>query len=141
MGILKEFKEFALKGNVIDMAVGIIIGAAFGKIVSSMVQDVLMPPLGVIIGGVDFSDKQIVLKEAVAASEGVKAVPASVLKYGVFINEVITFLIVAIAVFILVKAINTARKKFEKEQAAAPPPGPTPDQKLLMEIRDAIKAR
>jgi large conductance mechanosensitive channel len=141
MGIIKEFREFALKGNVIDMAVGIIIGAAFGKIVSSMVNDVLMPPLGVLIGGVDFSDKQIILREAIPASEGVKAVPASVLKYGVFINEMITFIIVALAVFILIKAINTARKRFEKEKEAAPPPGPTPDQKLLMEIRDAIKAK
>jgi large conductance mechanosensitive channel len=141
MGILKEFKEFALKGNVVDMAVGFIIGAAFGKIVSSMVNDVLMPPLGVVIGGVDFSDKQIVLRDAVVASEGVKAVPASVLKYGVFINEIINFLIVAIAVFILIKAINTARKKFEKEKEAAPPPGPTNEEKLLMEIRDAIKAK
>ena len=140
MGIFKEFREFALKGNVIDMAVGIIIGAAFTKIVSSMVNDVLMPPLGVLIGGVDFSDKLIVLRDAIPESEGVKAVPASVLKYGVFINEVITFLIVAVAVFILVKAINTARKRFEKQQEAVPP-GPTVDQKLLMEIRDAIKAK
>jgi len=143
MGIIKEFKEFALKGNVIDMAVGIIIGAAFGKIVASMVNDVLMPPLGLLMGGVDFSDKQVVLKDAVVAdaAAGVKAHPAVVLKYGVFINEIITFLIVAIAVFILIKAINTARKKFEKQAEAVPPPGPTPDQKLLAEIRDAIKAQ
>jgi large conductance mechanosensitive channel len=142
MGIIKEFKEFAMRGNVIDMAVGIIIGAAFGKIVSSMVSDVLMPPLGLAMGGVDFSDKAIVLKDAVAANaaEGIKAQPAVVLKYGVFINEVINFLIVAIAVFILIKAINTARKRFEKQQEVAPP-APTTDQKLLMEIRDAIKAR
>jgi large conductance mechanosensitive channel len=140
MGLIKEFREFALRGNVIDMAVGIIIGAAFGKIVTSMVNDVMMPPLGLATGGVDFSDKKIVLKEAVAASEGVKAQPEVVLKYGVFINEVITFTIVAFAVFLLIKAINTARKKFEKQQEIAPA-APTTDQKLLMEIRDALLAR
>jgi large conductance mechanosensitive channel len=141
MGIVKEFKEFALRGNVVDMAVGIIIGAAFGKIVSSMVADVLMPPIGLLLGGVDFSDKAIVLKDAVVAAEGVNAAPAVVLKYGVFINEVINFTIVAIAVFMLVKALNTARRRFEKEKAAAPPPAPTVDQTLLTEIRDAIRAR
>jgi large conductance mechanosensitive channel len=101
-----------------------------------------MPPLGLAMGGVDFSDKAIVLKDAVAADPagGIKAQPAVVLKYGVFINEVINFLIVAIAVFILIKAINTARKRFERQQEVAPP-APTTDQKLLMEIRDAIKAR
>ena len=134
MGIIKEFREFALKGNVIDMAVGIIIGAAFGKIVTSLVNDVMMPPLGMATGGVDFSDKAFVLKEAVGDK------PAVVLKYGVFINEIITFLIVAFAVFLLIKAINTARKRFEKQQEAAPP-GPTVDQKILMEIRDAIIAK
>jgi large conductance mechanosensitive channel len=140
MGFIKEFKEFALRGNVIDMAVGIIIGAAFGKIVSSMVNDVLMPPLGLLIGGVDFSDKAVVLKQAVPAADGVKEQPAVMLKYGVFINEVISFVIVAFAVFLLIKAINTARKRFDKQQEAAPP-APTTDQKLLMEIRDAIKAK
>lgn len=134
MGIVKEFKEFALRGNVIDMAVGIIIGAAFGKIVTSLVNDVMMPPLGLATGGVDFSDKVITLKEAAADK------PAVVLKYGVFINEIITFVIVAFAVFLLIKGINTARKRFEKQQEAAPV-GPTVDQKLLMEIRDELKRR
>jgi len=141
MGIVKEFREFALRGNVVDMAVGIIIGAAFGKIVSSMVADVLMPPIGLLLGGVDFSDKAIVLKNAVAAADGVKESPAVVLKYGVFINEVINFTIVALAVFMLIKAINTARRRFEREKEAAPPPAPTVDQSLLMEIRDAIRSR
>lgn len=141
MSIIKEFREFALRGNVVDMAVGIIIGAAFGKIVSSMVNDVLMPPLGYLIGGVDFSDKQVILKDAVAAAPGLKEHPAVILKYGVFINEMINFAIVAFAVFMLIKMINTARKKFEKQKEAAPPPGPTPDQQLLAEIRDAIKSR
>jgi len=145
VGIIKEFKEFALKGNVVDMAVGIIIGAAFGKIVSSMVGDVLMPPIGLLLGGVDFSDKSLVLKDAVdaatAAAEGVKEAPAVVLKYGVFINEVINFLIVAIAVFILIKMINTARRRFEKEQAPPPPAGPSEEVKLLTQIRDSLARR
>lgn len=139
MGLMKEFREFALKGNVIDMAVGIIIGAAFGKIVSSMVNDVLMPPLGMLLGGVDFSDKMLTLKEA--AADG--STPAVQLKYGMFINEVISFVIVAFAIFIMIKAMNTARKRFEKEQAAAPaaPPAPAADVVLLTEIRDLLAKR
>jgi large conductance mechanosensitive channel len=140
MGIVKEFKEFAMRGNVMDMAVGIIIGAAFSGIVSSFVKDVLMPPLGYLSGGIDFSDKRLVLKDAVAAVEGVtKASPEVSLNYGTFINAVINFLIVAFAIFLLIKAMNTLRRK--EEAAPAPPPGPTPDQKLLAEIRDAIRAR
>jgi large conductance mechanosensitive channel len=132
-----------MRGNVVDMAVGIIIGAAFGAIVSSLVKDVIMPPIGYITGGVDFSDKKWVLKSAVAqnASEGVKAAPEVALNYGTFINAVINFLIVAFAVFLLIKAINTARARFERQKEAPPPPGPTPDQKLLAEIRDAIRAQ
>lgn len=141
MGIIKEFREFALRGNVVDMAVGIIIGAAFGRIVSSMVNDVIMPPIGLLTGGVDFTDKKVLLKEAVPAAEGVKAQPEVVLKYGSFINEVITFIIVAFAVFLLVKAINTARRQFEKEKTPATPPAPTPQETLLREIRDAIRAK
>ena len=135
MGIIKEFKEFAMRGNVIDMAVGIIIGAAFGGIVNSLVKDVLMPPLGLAMGGVDFSNKAIVLKQA---AEGKEAV---VLKYGMFINQIINFLIVAFAIFILIKAINTARKRFEREKEAAAAPAPTLDQQLLMDIRDTLKAK
>jgi len=131
MGLVKEFKEFAMRGNVMDMAVGIIIGAAFGKIISSFVADVLMPPLGLLMGGVDFSDKVLELK----AAEGDK--PAVFLKYGLFVNTVIDFLIVAFAIFLLIKAMNTLKKK----QEAAPPPGPTADQKLLAEIRDAIRSQ
>ncbi len=141
MGIIKEFKEFAMRGNVIDMAVGIIIGAAFGGIVSSLVKDVLMPPLGLAMGGVDFSDKAIVLKDAVAATDAVKAQDAVILKYGMFINQVINFIIVAFAIFIMIKAINTAKRKFEREKEAGSAPAPTTDQKLLMEIRDAIRAK
>jgi large conductance mechanosensitive channel len=141
VGVIKEFKEFALKGNVVDMAVGIIIGAAFGKIVSSLVGDVLMPPIGLLLGGVDFSDKAVVLKDAVVTAEGVEEVPAVALKYGVFINEVINFLIVAFAVFLLIKMINTARKRFEKEQAPPPPAGPSEEVKLLTQIRDSLARR
>jgi large conductance mechanosensitive channel len=140
MGILKEFREFALRGNVVDMAVGIIIGAAFGSIVGSMVKDVLMPPLGLLMGGVDFSDKKVVLKDAVEVAEGVKAQPEVSLNYGVFINEVIKFVIVAFAVFLLIKTINTAKKRFEREQAAAPA-APTRQEVLLAEIRDALRQK
>jgi large conductance mechanosensitive channel len=143
MGLIKEFREFAVKGSVIDLAVGIIIGAAFGKIVSSLVNDVLMPPIGKAIGGVDFSNLFINLSRDMGPFESLaeaKAAGAATLNYGVFVNEVINFLIVAFAVFLLVKAVNTARKRLEK-QAEVHPPAPTLDQKLLTEIRDAIKGR
>ena len=130
---IKEFKEFAMKGNVLDMAIGIIIGAAFGKIVSSLVENVLMPPLGWLMGGVDFSDKMITIRQA---AEGVTAVE---LKYGLFINAVINFLIVALAIFMLVKGINTLKRK----EAAKPEPvhAPTVEETLLTEIRDILKTR
>jgi large conductance mechanosensitive channel len=133
MGILQEFKEFAVKGNMIDMAVGIIIGGAFGTIVKSLVEDVIMPPIGMMLGGVDFSDIKIPLKAAEAGKDAVT------MNIGTFFNNVISFLIVAWAVFMLVKAINELKKRFEKEQAAAPPPGPSSTDKLLMEIRDSLK--
>jgi large conductance mechanosensitive channel len=131
MSILSEFKAFAVKGNVVDMAVGIIIGAAFGKIVSSFVGGVVMPPIGLLIGGVDFSDLAITLK----AAEG--DIPAVVLSYGKFIQTVLDFVIVAFAIFMGVKVIN----RLKREEAAAPaePPAPTKDQELLTEIRDLLK--
>jgi len=131
MSILSEFKAFAVKGNVVDMAVGIIIGAAFGKIVTSFVGDVIMPPIGLLIGGVDFTDLAITLK----AAEG--AAPAVVLSYGKFIQTVLDFVIVAFAIFMGVKVIN----RLKREEAAAPaePPAPTKDQELLTEIRDLLK--
>ena len=131
MSILSEFKAFAVKGNVVDMAVGIIIGAAFGKIVSSFVGDVIMPPIGLLIGGVDFTDLAITLK----AAEG--TAPAVMLSYGKFIQTVLDFLIVAFAIFMGVKVIN----RLKREEAAAPaePPAPTKDQELLTEIRDLLK--
>lgn len=133
MSLLSEFKAFAVKGNVVDMAVGIIIGAAFGKIVSSFVGDVVMPPVGLLVGGVDFSDLAITLK----AAEG--DAPAVVLAYGKFIQTVLDFVIVAFAIFMGVKVIN----KLKREEAAAPevPPAPTKDQELLSEIRDLLKAQ
>lgn len=133
MKVLSEFKDFAVKGNVVDMAVGIIIGAAFGKIVTSFVGDVIMPPIGLLIGGVDFSDLAITLK----AAEG--EIPAVVLSYGKFIQTVLDFAIVAFAIFMGVKAIN----KLKREEAAAPeaPPAPTKDQELLSEIRDLLKSQ
>lgn len=133
MSMLKEFKAFAVKGNVVDMAVGIIIGVAFGKIVSSFVADVLMPPIGMLIGGVDFSNLVITLK---AAEEGVEAVT---LRYGMFIQAVFDFVIVAFAVFMAVKALNSLRKK-EAETPAAPP-APSAQEQLLTEIRDLLKQK
>ncbi|WP_071873243.1 large-conductance mechanosensitive channel protein MscL [Atopomonas hussainii] len=133
MGILNEFKAFAVKGNVVDMAVGIIIGAAFGKIVSSFVGDVVMPPLGLLIGGVDFSDLAITLK----AAEG--DLPAVVMSYGKFIQTVVDFTIVAFAIFMGVKAINRLKK--EEEAAPAAPPAPSAEEKLLSEIRDLLKEK
>ena len=131
MGMMQEFKDFAVKGNVVDMAVGIIIGAAFGKIVSSFVADVIMPPIGVMLGGVDFSNLAIILKEAAGEA------PAVMLSYGKFIQTMIDFTIVAFAIFIAVKAINKMKK--EKEEAPEAPPEPTKEELLLTEIRDLLK--
>lgn len=133
MGMIKEFKEFAVKGNVVDMAVGIIIGAAFGKIVSSLVADVVMPPIGLMLSGVDFSDLAITLK---AASE---SAPAVVISYGKFLQTTIDFLLVAAAVFLLVKGINRLRR--QAEEAPAAPPAPSGEEVLLTEIRDLLKQR
>jgi large conductance mechanosensitive channel len=141
--MFKEFKEFAMKGNVLDMAVGIIIGGAFGTIVSSLVADVVMPPIGLAMGGVDFSNLFLTLKDGAksagpyASLADAKAAGAVTLNYGVFVNSVVSFLIVAFAVFLLVKSVNSMRRT----QPAAPPPGPTPDQALLGEIRDLLKSR
>jgi large conductance mechanosensitive channel len=133
MKMLQEFKQFAMRGNVMDMAIGIIIGAAFGKIISSVVGDVIMPPIGLLLGGVDFSSLAITLKEG---SEGVQPV---LLKYGVFINTVIDFLIIAFAIFMVVKAINAMKKKEEEKPAA--PPAPTKSEVLLEEIRNELRKR
>lgn len=131
MSFIQEFKTFAIKGNVVDMAVGIIIGAAFGEIVTSVVADVMMPPIGLLMGGVDFSDLAIVLKDAVGET------PAVTIGYGKFIQTVLDFTIVAFAVFMLIRGINKLKKK--EEAAPSAPPAPTPEQVLLAEIRDLLK--
>ncbi|WP_411728457.1 large-conductance mechanosensitive channel protein MscL [Methyloglobulus sp.] len=130
MSMLKEFKEFAIQGNMIDMAVGIIVGAAFGKIVSSFVADVVMPPIGVMVGGVDFTKLAVTLKEAAGD------VPAVTLNYGNFIQTLVDFTIVAFAIFMVIKLIN----KLKKAEAAAPPE-PTKEELLLTEIRDLLKSK
>jgi large conductance mechanosensitive channel len=134
--MIKEFREFAVKGNMIDMAVGIIIGGAFGKIVSSLVNDVIMPPLGQLIGGVNFTSLKLTIGSVVEGKD-----PAT-LNYGNFIQTTVDFLIVAWAVFMMVKAINAMKRKEAAAPAApAAPPAPTKDQQLLAEIRDLLKAR
>ncbi len=133
MGLVKEFKTFAMRGNVLDMAVGVIIGAAFGKIVSSLVNDVLMPPIGLLTGGMDFSRLSLSLR---AAGEGVEAVT---LRYGAFINSVIDFVIVAFCVFLLVKAVNAAQR--QAQEAPPAPKAPSEEVVLLTEIRDLLKQR
>ena len=137
--MFKEFKEFAMKGNVLDMAIGVIIGGAFGKIVSSLVSDVLMPPIGLLMGKVDFSSLFLNLSGTPQPSlTAAKAAGAPTLNYGVFLQTVFDFLIIAFVIFMLVKQVN----RFKKEEApAAPPPGPSAQEKLLMEIRDALKER
>jgi large conductance mechanosensitive channel len=133
MSVLKEFKEFAVKGNVIDMAVGIIIGAAFGKIVSSFVGDVIMPPIGVLLGGVDFTNLALTLKDASGD------LPAVIIGYGKFIQTCVDFTIIAFAIFIVIKAINSLKRK--EEETPVEPPKPTVEQELLREIRDLLKER
>ncbi|HHM02914.1 MAG TPA: large-conductance mechanosensitive channel protein MscL [Caldithrix abyssi] len=133
MSMMKEFKDFAVKGNVMDMAVGIIIGGAFGKIVSSFVKDVLMPPIGLLLGDVNFTDLSLVLKEAVGESAAVT------LNYGAFIQNVVDFLIIAFAIFMVVKAMNKMKKK--EEAAPKAPPAPSKEEVLLTEIRDALRQK
>lgn len=131
MSIMQEFKKFAMRGNVVDMAVGIIIGGAFGKIVSSLVADVLMPPIGLLLGNVSFTDLSIVLKEAAGEQAAVT------LNYGMFIQTILDFVIMAFAVFLLIKGINSMKKK--EEEAPAAPPAPSTEEVLLTEIRDILK--
>lgn len=135
--MLKEFQEFALKGNVVDMAVGIIIGGAFGTIVKSLVNDIIMPPIGLLMGGVDFSEIKYVLKP------GTEDVEAVTMNIGLFINSVIAFLIVAWALFLVIKGMNRMREQFEKKEEAAPaePPAPPKEEVLLTEIRDLLKSQ
>ena len=138
--MLKEFREFAMRGSVIDLAVGVIIGAAFGKIVTSLVNDIIMPPIGLLLGGVDFSNFFITLSggEYASLAEAQEA-GAATLNYGLFINTVIQFLIVAFAIFLVIKQINRLRRKQDEAPAEAPPP--PRNEVLLEEIRDAIKSK
>jgi large conductance mechanosensitive channel len=140
--MLKEFKEFAMRGNVMDMAVGIIIGAAFGKIVTSLVADIVMPPIGLLMGNVDFSNLFLNLSmgETYASIAEAEAAGAPIIKYGIFINTVLDFVIVAFAIFLLIRSLN----KLKRKQEAAPPPAPPPpstEEKLLAEIRDLLRAQ
>jgi len=131
MGMMSEFKDFAIKGNVVDMAVGIIVGAAFGKIISSFVEDVIMPPIGVMMGGVNFADLAVTIQEAAGD------IPAVVIKYGAFIQTIVDFVIIAIAIFMAVKAMNSMKKK--EEEKAEEDPKPSKEEVLLAEIRDLLK--
>ena len=137
MGVLAEFKEFAVRGNVIDLAVGVVIGASFGKIVTALVDNVIMPPLGLLIGGVDFADWEIMLRRETVDAAG-ETVPAVAIGIGIFLNTMVQFVIVAFAIFLLVKAINRLKRKQAEAPAEAPPPAE--DILLLREIRDSLKA-
>lgn len=142
MGFLKEFKAFALKGNVVDMAVGVIIGGAFGKIVTSLVNDIIMPPIGLLVGGVDFSDLKLTLKEQILDAAGAVVTPAVTWNYGAFIQQVVDFTILALCVFMMVKLMNKLTKKEEEKPAApAPAPAPSKEEVLLTEIRDLLKEK
>jgi large conductance mechanosensitive channel len=137
MGVLKEFREFISRGNVVDLAVGVIIGGAFGAIVKTLVDQVVMPPIGLLTGGVDFSDLKIALKAADPAKKSAEVA----IHYGQFLNTVIQFLIIAAVIFAMVKLINSLQRKKAEEPAPAAPPEPTPSEVLLTEIRDLLKAR
>ena len=138
--MLSEFKKFAMRGNVVDMAVGIIIGAAFGKIVSSFVNDVIMPPIGMLMGGVDFSNLFVNLGDVAYDSLSLaEEAGAPLIKYGVFINTVLDFLIVAFAIFMVIKGMNKMKKK--EEEAPAEPPKPSAEVELLTEIRDSLRSQ
>ena len=131
MGMMQEFKEFAMRGNVVDLAVGVIIGGAFGKIISSLVEDVIMPPIGVLMGGVNFANLKMIIKD------GVGEIPAVTLNYGNFVQTCVNFLIVVFAIFMMIKAMNSMKKA----EAAAPPAAPLATEVLLGEIRDLLKQR
>lgn len=141
MSMIKEFKEFAMRGNVVDMAVGIIIGGAFGKIISSLVSDIIMPPIGYLLGGVSFTDLKFFIREAVTNSDGT-VIPAVSINYGMFIQVTIDFLIIAFAIFMMIKGMNSLKKKEEAAPVVPPPPPETTaEEKLLTEIRDLLKKK
>jgi large conductance mechanosensitive channel len=133
MSFFKEFKEFATRGNVVDMAVGVILGGAFGKIVTSLVNDLVMPPIGVLLGGINFKDLGIVLKQ------GIGDTPPVIIKYGIFINTIIEFLIIALSIFFVIRTMNHLKKQEAAEPA--PPPEPSKEETLLSEIRDILRQK
>ena len=137
MSFMSEFKEFAMRGNVVDLAVGVVIGAAFGKIVSSLVDGIIMPVIGLLVGGVDFSELKLVLKDAVLAADGSVAEAAVTLNYGAFAQTILDFIIIAFAIFMVIRAMNRLKKK--EEEAPAAPPEPSDEVKLLTEIRNSLR--
>lgn len=145
MGFIKDFKSFAMKGNVVDMAVGVIIGGAFGKIVTSVVNDIIMPPIGLMVGGVNFKDLKWIMKPEVLAEDGTVEVAAVTLNYGNFLQQTFDFLIIALSIFVMIKVITRLTEKKKKEEEAAPAPAPAPEpsaeEKLLTEIRDLLKEK
>lgn len=139
MSFLQEFKKFAMRGNVVDMAVGVVIGGAFGKIVTSIVSDIIMPPIGLLLGGVNFTSLKIVLKQAHTDELTGKVTEAVTINYGNFINTTLDFIIIAFSIFMIIKLINSMKKK--EEAAPAAPPAPSKEELLLTEIRDLLKAK
>ncbi len=139
MAILKELKDFMMRGNVVDMAVGVVVGGAFGQIVTSLVNDVIMPPIGYLLNGMDFKELKLIIKHATVDASGA-AVPEVTLNYGNFIQTIINFIIIATAIFFAIKAMNSFHKKKEEEPAAAPPV-PTKEEELLTQIRDLLKEK
>ena len=135
MGVMKEFKEFAMRGSVVDLAVGVVIGGAFGKIVTSLVDDVIMPPIGYLMGGIDFSEMKYVIEPGDEANE----IAETAISYGNFINVIIQFLIIAFCIFLVIKGINSMKRK--EEEAPAAPPAPSKEEVLLTEIRDLLKTK
>ncbi|MDP9174427.1 MAG: large-conductance mechanosensitive channel protein MscL [Planctomycetota bacterium] len=140
MSLISEFKEFAMKGSVVDLAVGVVIGGAFGKIITSLVNDVIMPPIGVITGGIDFTNLKLIIKHGVAATATTKEVPDVTINYGNFINNAVDFIIVAAAIFLVIKLMNSAKRK-PVPVVVAPTVVPTKEEILLTEIRDTLRAR
>ena len=139
--LIQEFKEFAVKGNVVDMAVGVVIGGAFGKIVSSVVADIIMPPIGLLVGGVNFTELKWIMRDAVVDAAGEEVTAAVTLNYGMFIQNVFDFIIIAFSIFLFVKLINKMTRKKQEEEKPAAPPAPSKEEVLLGEIRDLLKEK
>ena len=139
--LIQEVKEFAVKGNVVDMAVGVVIGGAFGKIVSSVVADIIMPPIGLLVGGVNFTELKWIMRDAVVDAAGEEVTAAVTLNYGMFIQNIFDFIIIAFSIFLFVKLINKMTRKKQEEEKPAAPPAPSKEEVLLGEIRDLLKEK